>query len=81
MVVDESEDVDVGILAGVKGASEEFPYVEGEEVFLSDKAKTLGYAIVQDVVTVVSQGLEACEQIVDQLMHGDLDLTVGGFEG
>jgi hypothetical protein len=81
VVVDEGEDVDVRILAGVEGAPEELPQVEGEEVFLGDKAKALGDTIVEDVVAVVSQGLEAGEQIVDQLMQRDLDLLVGGFEG
>ena len=81
VVVDESEDVDVRVLAGVEGAPEEFPQVEGEEVFLGDKAKALGYAIVEDVVSVMSQGLKTGEQIVDQLMQRDFDLSVGGFEG
>lgn len=81
MVVDEGEDVNVRVLAGVEGAPEELPQVEGEEVFLGDKAKALWDTIVEDVVAVVSQGLEAGEQIVDQLMQRDLDLLVGGFEG
>jgi hypothetical protein len=81
VIVDEGEDVDVCVLAGVEGAPEEFPQVEGEEVFLGDKAEALGHTIVQDVVAVVSKGLEAGEQIVDQLMQRDFDLSVGGFEG
>jgi hypothetical protein len=80
VVVDEGEDVNVCILAGVEGAPEEVPEVEGEEVFLGDKAQPPGHTIVQDIVAVESQGLEAGEQIVDQLMQGDFDATVGGFE-
>lgn len=81
VVVDEGEDVNVCILAGVEGATKEVPYIESEEVFLGDKAQPLRHAIMQDVIAVVSQGLEAGQQIVDQLMHRDLDVTVGGFEG
>lgn len=81
VVVDEGEDVNVCILAGVEGAAKEVPYLDGEEVFLGDKAQPLRYAIMQDVIAVVSQGLEASQQIVDQLMHRDLDVTVSGFEG
>jgi hypothetical protein len=81
VVVDESEDVNVCILAGTEGLTEEVPYVEGEDVFLGDKAQPLGYAIMQDVVAIVSQGLKVGQQIVDQLMQGDLNGTVGGFEG
>ena len=81
VVVDEGEDVNVCILAGVEGAAKEVPYLDGEEVFLGDKAQPLRYAIMQDVIAVVSQGLEAGQQIVDQLVQRDLDVTVSGFEG
>jgi len=81
VVVDEGEDVNVRILAGVEGAAEEVPQVEGEEVFFGYKAQSLGYAIVQDVVVFAGQGLEAGKQIIDQLMQGDLDATVSRFEG
>jgi hypothetical protein len=69
------------VLAVVDGVAEEIPKREGEEVFLSDKVKTPGYAIVQDVVAVAGQWLEAGEQIVDQLVERDLDATSGGLEG
>ena len=73
--------MNVCILAGVEGAIEEIPYIEGEEVFLGDKVQSLGYAIVQDVIAVEGNGLEFGQQIVDQLVQRNLDMTVGGFEG
>jgi hypothetical protein len=81
VVVYEGEDVNVCILAGVEGATKEVPYIGGKKVFLGDKAQSLRYAIMQDVIAVKSKGLKAGQQIVDQLMQRDLDVTVGGFEG
>ena len=73
--------MNVCVLAGVEGADEEAPQVEGEDVFFGDKTKTLRYAIVQDVVVFAGQGLEAGEQIIDQLVHRDFDATVSRLEG
>ena len=36
---------------------------------------------MQDVVVVAGQGLVVGEQIVDQLMQRDFDVTVGGLGG
>lgn len=81
VVVDEGEDVDTFVLTGLKGLADEFPEGVGEDVFFGDKAKSPGYSVVDDVVPDVGKGLEACEQVVDQLVQRDLDPAVGGFEG
>jgi hypothetical protein len=36
---------------------------------------------VDDVVAVAGNGLEASEQVVDQVVKRDLDPTAGRFEG
>jgi hypothetical protein len=65
----------------MEGATEEVPYIGGKKVFLGDKAQSLRYAIMQDIVAVKSKGLEAGQQIVDQLMQRNFNVTVSGFEG
>jgi hypothetical protein len=81
VVVEEGEDVDRFVLAGLKGVAEEVPEFKSQYVFFGDKAKSLGYSVVDDVVAVAGKGLEAGKQVVDQLVKRDLDPTVSGFEG
>ena len=80
-VVDKGEDVDRFILAGAEGVAKEVPEFVGEDILFGNKTQPLRYAIVEDVVPVVGKGLEAGEQVVDQLVKRDLNPAVGGFEG
>ena len=81
VVVDEGEDVNTFVLAGLEGGAEEVPEFVCEEVLFGDKTKPLGHFIVDDIVPVAGKGLEAGKEVVDQLVERDLDTAVGGFEG
>jgi hypothetical protein len=81
VVVDEGEDVDTFVLAGLERIAQEFPEIESQLVLFRNKTKPLGYAVVYNVVPVAGKGLEVSEQVINQLMQGDLDPAVGGFEG
>ncbi len=81
VVVDEGKDMDRSILAGAEGVAEEVPEFVCQEVLFGDKTQSLGQAVVDKVVAAVGKVLEAGEQVVDQVVNGNLDPAVGGFEG
>jgi len=81
VVVDKGEDVDTFVVLGLKGKTEEVPEFESEHVLFGNKTQSLWYAVQDDVVPAAGKGLEAGEEVVNQLMERDLDPAVSGFEG
>jgi hypothetical protein len=81
VVVDEGKDVDTFVLAGLEGVAEEVPEFGCEEVLFGDKTQSFRQAVVDKVVAAARKWLEADEQVVDQVVNGNLDPAVGGFEG
>ena len=69
VIVDQSKHVNQFVVTGADGFAEEGPEPVGQEILFEDEAQPFGNAIIDDVVSVVCEGLKAIEQIVDQMMQ------------
>jgi len=81
VVVDQGLDVDAFVFLVADNGVDYVPEYVGHDVLFCDEAQTLGYSVEDDVIPFHSQGLQARQQVVDQLVKGYFNATCGGFKG
>ena len=81
VVVDQGLDVDAFVLLAVDNRIDHIPKYVGHQVLFCDEAKTLGYAVEDDVVPFHCQGLQTGQEVIDQLVQGYLYPAGRGFKG
>jgi hypothetical protein len=81
VVVDQGLHVDAFVLLVADNRVDHIPKYIGHQVLFCDEAEALGDTVEDDVVPFHSQGLQAGQEVIDQLVKGYLDTMGRGFKG
>jgi len=70
-------DMDAFIFFAVDGAIDEVPQDISQHILIRIKGQAIGYAVEDNIVASHGQGLQAHEQLIDELMQGNLCVVCG----
>ena len=81
VVVDKGKDMNRLVWTSLDGFTEEAPNVMSQFVLFGNETQSLRYSVVDDMVAIQGKGLKVCEKVINEVMQGNLDSTVGRLEG